>query len=756
MMHTVSMARNLRLVGFRLLGPPPITDVWIPADGGVTALYGLNGAGKTKILTALADLIAGVPPADPLRASYAVAKITRGGEDAPYLATLFDLHRERNYLGDAQPQPVPASAPWLAAHRPHWERTIAEQLYAIAEPICARDSPAIIGNTGTQIRECLPAPMSEEDVKATVDEIVSLGLLSMTPSPEGWLFRPAILRDETRPRLRREIDDLTALDAAIQKEIAKYEADNQPYEVGHLLELFAAELGLRHGASILTTLSEIYEGLRDPGYYDDEGTILLLRQLTRSDVIPFRLGGDEPFFELRTTMPIRGALAPIIHEDGLSTSQANRRIAARLRGEWLSTSEPLVVQDSPHPDLVAMAASLSFSTQQIYDLLLFNAPEIELRLGDIDEWLVGKGARWYSRGVSRGDSFPLDGLSEAQRRWALIAIEVVEAELSWPEEVDYEGNRVEFAIESVVLTESPPFLLVDEPDAALHATAERHTVSGLVALANEHRLSVIVTTHSAEFLNHTSLKLLHVHRGARNEVVLERLAAPQRSRVKELGISVADLLLLTRGFLVVEGAHDMTVIQSLVGNELSELGILVLPMRGGRMLASVVDSYILGYLSDAPVIAALDNLEAGKIEAFWLDLVNVAEGRYPGAVDAVIKTHFTSKKRSEELFLIDYCRNAVSLGQTSRFRIFAFERPDIPEYLPVQAIVPSASSWDELRGRFEGQRKFLSFKPWLKSEVGIEITDELLISACEQLDEVPYDFVRLVDTCRLAQRRSGM
>ena len=41
-------------------GPPPVADVWIPIEPGtVNAFYGKNGAGKTRLVRALADLLCG-------------------------------------------------------------------------------------------------------------------------------------------------------------------------------------------------------------------------------------------------------------------------------------------------------------------------------------------------------------------------------------------------------------------------------------------------------------------------------------------------------------------------------------------------------------------------------------------------------------------------------------------------------------------------------------------------------------------------
>ena len=261
-----------------------------------------------------------------------------------------------------------------------------------------------------------------------------------------------------------------------------------------------------------------------------------------------------------------------------------------------------------------------------------------------------------------------------------------------------------------------------------------------------------VATHSREFLNHPGVTVHHVSRGSGGDLTVQPLDTLHRARCDELGITPADLLLLNRVVLVVEGSHDVTMIGRLVGDELDALRVLVLPMRGGRALATVVDSYLLAVLSDTPVLAALDNLRSDKIQAYWNDLLENVDGGQPG-FDTITAKHFSHRERDEETFLINYMRQAAVLGQVGRFHVFGFEQPDIQDYLPVTSIVPGAASWETLRAEFNAQSRFTSFKPWLRDRYGVEITDELLHAGCDELDVVPDDFTRVVETCsRLSTR----
>lgn len=111
---------------------------------------------------------------------------------------------------------------------------------------------------------------------------------------------------------------------------------------------------------------------------------------------------------------------------------------------------------------------------------------------------------------------------------------------------------------------------------------------------------------------------------------------------------------------------------------------------------------------------------------------------------------FSSRQRTEEQFIIDYCRGVAAHGQFHRFYAFGLSKEDIPEYLPVEVLVPSATSWEELRAAFNSQTKHKSFKPWLKASRGIEFTDDLLVKAAMTLHSIPADFLALVEKCRTA------
>ena len=53
-------SRQLEIIGASVFGPPPLGWVHIPLGVGVLVLYGKNGVGKTRLLRALRNTMAGI------------------------------------------------------------------------------------------------------------------------------------------------------------------------------------------------------------------------------------------------------------------------------------------------------------------------------------------------------------------------------------------------------------------------------------------------------------------------------------------------------------------------------------------------------------------------------------------------------------------------------------------------------------------------------------------------------------------------
>jgi hypothetical protein len=722
---------GLELLGFRLTGPPPLVDVWIPVERGVHAFYGLNGAGKTRTLRAIRDLLAGVSGDEELTResgaywSYPSHVVARVVESERHIEDGGLLANDESWLDSVEGgDDAGGRFPWTRVGRPRWQRKLGDDLHGCSMLHATDARPSTVDDT--------------------LDEIVQLGLVALVPSADGWHLAPAIRRDESAPLLRAEINALVSFRHEIIRRsggmVLDHHTDLDPAQKDRLFEEISADLDIERRCPTLRSLSNLGIQFEDRSLWSLADAVTDIGFLERSDVVPYLL--------FRETQPVRyecklmkGRIAHLIEGDDLTVEEADRNARSDIVSMMRESGLPLTAEDAPNPEVESrVAASMVAAAQEMYDRFLLDAPELRFSVGSVVDWFDGRAPGWIAIGRNQGQ-VPLASLSEAQRRWALLAMAL--RDNSFRHVAVGDGVRL-FAKRHL-------FVFLDEPDAALHATAERHAVRGLAQSARMVELAVVyLSTHSAEFLNHEDVKPWHVRRGAVGEVLVDPLDSVHRSKAKDLGVQPADLLMLSRCFLIVEGTHDQIVLDALIGDQLDELRALVLPMRGGRLLASVPDSYFLAHFSDTPVIAALDNLSATKVQGFWDEICSLSPGQ---DMDEVVKSHFTSKERSEEVFLIDYARAVTSLGQTQRFSVFAFQKPDIPEYLPVNVIVPGATSWEELRSAHSAQSKIRAFKPWLQKTHGVTVDEAILRRACDAMDSVPEDFVRLIEACRSAQRR---
>jgi len=65
-----------------------------------------------------------------------------------------------------------------------------------------------------------------------------------------------------------------------------------------------------------------------------------------------------------------------------------------------------------------------------------------------------------------------------------------------------------------------------------------------------------------------------------------------RAELLDYGLLLSDLMRRQRGFLIVEGQHDLSVFQELIGAELAALRVEILPSCGARHLKCVLDSRV--------------------------------------------------------------------------------------------------------------------------------------------------------------------
>lgn len=385
------------------------------------------------------------------------------------------------------------------------------------------------------------------------------------------------------------------------------------------------------------------------------------------------------------------------------------------------------------PGLLDAVHRIENSANRILTRLLLDAPTLKADLTSPDEWFVGAPPiRWSAQDPS-GERVPIDHLSQAQKRWTRFALRLAIA----TEQPDQPERTV---------------VMVDEPEAALHPTAERFLAAGIDEVAGGLGVQVLLASHSPAFLANSSFRLHHVVRNSAGLAEAVPLTVGYQAEIESLGLDRADLLLLSRVFLVVEGRHDELVIDGLIGPELSHHRAAILPMRGGgSAVASVIDARLLFDYTSARLMMVLDNVSGKRIVALWADARKLAsDGDLAEA--RLILDRGLDNKVSEEKFLKEFCIRALEHGRADRIEVFGLAKADIQEYLPAWPFVGNkAESWEEMRSRYadyaEGYTKGKpqNFKSWIANTYGGKFDDEQFHRALESMDEIPEEFTTLLE-----------
>lgn len=360
---------------------------------------------------------------------------------------------------------------------------------------------------------------------------------------------------------------------------------------------------------------------------------------------------------------------------------------------------------------------------EIYGDMLDGAPELTLVPGEYLDWMTGRPFRW------QGDGFPLEQLSRAQQRWARISI-------------------------GLGLSAGRGLIVIDEPEAALHRTAEGRMAHGLTQLAAE-GYNVVVATHTPALINNPAgHKLRCIKENGRSTIV--PLEKPDLQNLEDLGLQPSDLLGGVRIFVLVEGQHDEQVLQHFLSPQLEEASAHLLPVDGASKLASAVDGSLLLSYTRAPILAVLDNDQARELEDLKETCVGVAVTKGLPAAQALVddlKRHGTLT--AEARFVADFVITGLKRGVIERLHIHGLSKPDILWYLPTNAIMRTEKTWEQLHQEHlkasDGKRA--KFKTFLRNSRGADLEPESIRKALKATHETPADFANLGDRIiQLAER----
>jgi energy-coupling factor transporter ATP-binding protein EcfA2 len=378
---------------------------------------------------------------------------------------------------------------------------------------------------------------------------------------------------------------------------------------------------------------------------------------------------------------------------------------------------------------IRLASLVSASATNYFVKFFESASELRLRINPPEIWdQVGR-ATWEALDLS-GKFISLTQLSNAQSRWARFSIRLALAD---------------------ALDDKPILILLDEPEAGLHRRAERHLVSGLAELCEKPNISVIVATHSPSFLRSDLAKLIHVRRGLSHKIVAQAMTNDIRNKMFELGLDPSDLLQLCRGILLVEGSHDVAVMDGLFGDILRNSGIQIFPMRGAKGLKEVVDAQLLFDFTDVPLTIMLDNSSTETIEMLWnkacvlFDEDNDSD--WLGALEELRK----NSPGGEGKFLKEFCSKAIKSTERHRVQFAMLAAPDILDYLPIEFFLDEKvlastafTHWNEFRQlrKTEGEG---DFKKWLTEKYGADFSIQTIERAVASISSISADLTEILN-----------
>lgn len=441
-----------------------------------------------------------------------------------------------------------------------------------------------------------------------------------------------------------------------------------------------------------------------------------------AEVRAYRFNGFKPHLRAEQEGSSQTVFGRVIDDSYLDVGAiTNKWLKDRSGARWVDGSE---IAGETVDSLRVLTEEWVVRANQLLLTFVADPPELSFGFGDPAAWLVGDSPGWTG----------MDGLSFAERRWAQVAVALT-AE-----------------------TDDTPYLIVDEPERGLHRVAEAYLAEGLRDLVSNGRLRLIAATHSPEFIDTDFGQLFHLERG---ESV--RWGSPKeltRKDVDELrsfGMQPTSLLSQDRGYLLVEGEHDKQVFEGYFADDLRDLRVKVLAMRGAKNVANVFDSELLVHATDALLMPLLDDIELEPLRDLWAAaVVATIDGRRSNAVGVIKRGLRKIPGKGKDLYE-PFLIGAITRGEDlERFFPLGMSKKDVLEYLPVGKVVDGASSWESLRREWTrspaamADRSGEAYKGWLRKVKRADLSSENLRLVAETSGGPPPELKAII--AKVAER----
>ena len=429
-------------------------------------------------------------------------------------------------------------------------------------------------------------------------------------------------------------------------------------------------------------------------------------------------------------------LGPEIADASVSTSRYLSRAqmggwAAPNAPDWQEHCDDWVTFDSEGGLTDQCGAALVMRDLQdranhFFGSLLLDAPHLTLRRSTLSDG-ISQSVKWEAQTRVGGALIELDALSAAEKKWATVAINLAST------------------------TTKHGFVLLDEPEAALHRSSEAHLAKNLQEAAASTGLCVIAASHSPEFLDLPKAETIlfrHSSQRTNGEPLTQTMVPADREELRDFGLLPSDVLRRQKGFILVEGQHDLIVWNVLLGEELVQRRIEVLPMRGAAKLKSTLDSRVLFDFTDAHLFPVLDAMSRDVVSDTWSRAQQAKKTEGIQASIEVVLKGLGAFKVDEARLMESFMTRALELNREVRLTPQGITEPDILHYLPVAEFVEDAESWksllDELTRSKGSTPSGNEFKKWLRDAKSADLSDSAIKQAAEACDYIPDDFTQVL------------
>ncbi|HUR73351.1 MAG TPA: hypothetical protein VMZ00_03700 [Sporichthya sp.] len=708
-------AASVRLLGVTVCGPAPIGRVHVPLFEPLVALYGRNGAGKTRILSAVVAALRGEAQGDSwglVHVRVADAQADFDGRDSdPWrdaLARAMRAHLNR-LRGDVVA---------------HFARRRDEEFdvgpgddYAEVLDDFRSFTQAVVdeAHSPTSLRELVGAHLAAQQMLMSdlehIGDFMRFHSNAVSEITRGGHFVLRAIGTAEAPRwsvYAAASEEDAACAALLEQDRAHPIEDEEEDPAARLKMALDENVVLSNSGFPWRELSDISDAFISGRGYVGPGTSPELGTDVRS--VPWPLWATVPVVEIATIV------APLVELVTDETSPAD--VDQLTREEVLRAAGGQMLASFAdggarfHPRVDPLLRRLTELATRYLRAVFPDAPELVFAPGDPNEWLAGVLPSWVARfpqaGTALPSTLPLAALSTAQRRWAALSAALAV---------------------SVAGSESLPVVfLCDEPESGLHRRAESALPDALVKIADESGLRMAVATHSPAMLDPQRVALMHVTRLASGAATARGMDFALREELErdhmreDLGLTPADLLQMVRCFVIVEGKHDEEVLGALLAPDLDSWSVIY-PVGGAKQMQSLATAGLIWDFTDAAIVLVLDNIARAAIQPVW-DKAQAAIAR--GGTESAIRALVPLGKMpgAEARWLQNLLTRAIRAKRAHRIKLETLSAPDVICYLPADEFVPGAT-WDELlaawRDSFDG-REATNLKAFLTQRHGVQFT----------------------------------